>query len=391
MANTAFPYSRATWSPFVRQHASAARAAGVVLPNFSQYKIVIGSRVCDVFSDLRAAQKWWTHARLDNDLLTSMQPRRASIVDACRHLLIDQKSVPLLVKYLRCDEILNGYKNFKPRDWFKGTHRCPKCHKCTVPICYKKPTSDKCVNMDCRQIESAAEAKKKRKQHLREVVRQYLKTRIVKKSCCKCQCSIRCREDELKPRANEHTGLLQVSLCYRHRFIKTEAQWMMRQPANTAAESEDCVIICRACNKLAPHKCRFCKCYFKGGAGVCDKCRNKIEIAIPDVPKKDKSWRGVCKVCAESKRGGRKKWSMRIKGDFNLKHSKLWKRVSVEVREMVEWEFRKLQAWLQEGKKNPMALCEFYRRIERNTGWITCDDGDLRIHYHNWGRKKENK
>ena len=191
----------------------------------------------------------------------------------------------------------------------------------------------------------------------------------------------------MKPRTNQHSGLLMVSLCYRHRFIDPTQQWMAR-----CADGEGSSLICRACSTLRVFKCRFCKCYLQGSSSVCDKCYHKLDPAelgsVKPKPQKDVKWRGVCSVCAEHKRATRTPWKKRVKGDFDDWHSKMWKKVRLDVRRSVETQFARYHAWLHEKKRSPMQEAAAYRRIERETCWISCDDGDLRVHYHNWTRRK---
>ena len=70
------------------------------------------------------------------------------------------------------------------------------------------------------------------------------------------------------------------------------------------------------------------------------------------------------------------------------KHSVMWKLLSVEVRGNMEIQFRKLRAWLDMKKRNPLDMMMEYRRIVCEEAWITSEDGDLHVHFHNWNRRK---
>ena len=185
---------------------------------------------------------------------------------------------------------------------------------------------------------------------MRDHVSAFLKTRIVCKACSRCRCTIRCRQDEMSPRANKHTGIharthththsssrthththththtrmhthtqthkhlhtlvrtgvLMVHLCYRHRFIKMSEQRML-----CFRDGDKSSLVCRACAEFAPRKCRFCKCYLVGGERICDQCvirladANDVDVGASSiVPQQDSKWRGVCSICADRKRSG---------------------------------------------------------------------------------------
>ena len=147
-----FPAKRVEWNKFCMEHGAQARDKGVRLPKLTKWNQVRKSRQFDVLADLKDARKWWSIARLHHNLLSSTKAPPESIKSASMSLLVCPTTVPLIVKYLRVEEVLSGYQSRTPRDWYKGTHRCPKCHKFAVPICFAKPSATKCVNMECHQV-----------------------------------------------------------------------------------------------------------------------------------------------------------------------------------------------------------------------------------------------
>ena len=151
--------------------------------------------------------------------------------------------------------------------------------------------------------------------------------------------------------------------------------------------------MCHACSVLVKHKCKYCKCHFKGASGVCLKCRNRSFEAtvLTDMPKEDAGWHGVCNVCADHKRETRRLKRREFSDTNDMTPSVMWKAVSSEVRVAVELQFERLQTWLKEGKKSNQDIGVEYRKIAWHTGWIEEINGPLNKHYHNWSRRKENK
>ena len=147
-----FPAKRQEWNAFCMEHGGQARDKGVQLPKLSKWNQVRNSRLFDVVADLQDARQWWSVARLHHNLLSSTRTPLESIKSASMSLLVCPTTVPLIVKYLRVEEVLKGYQSRRPRDWYKGAHRCPKCHKFSVPICFAKPSATKCVNLECHQV-----------------------------------------------------------------------------------------------------------------------------------------------------------------------------------------------------------------------------------------------
>ena len=157
------------------------------------------------------------------------------------------RDAPLIVQYLRAIEINHGLKSDLPKDFHKGAYVCKVCHRYSIPICFKK-NSKKCLNEACRDKKLLAEQEKQSNKRKMEEVLDYMQTRDFKKSCSKCACSIKCRMDELKPRANEHTGVLMVKLCYRHRFLDPRQQCLVELPTTGQFVNESHSII--ACMDL---------------------------------------------------------------------------------------------------------------------------------------------
>ena len=88
-----FPNASKTWTPFRREQAESARAAGIALPSLKEWNIIRKSRLYDVFNDLGEAKKWWVDARLEYNLLGSTVPAQESIISASRAVLICPRQV----------------------------------------------------------------------------------------------------------------------------------------------------------------------------------------------------------------------------------------------------------------------------------------------------------
>lgn len=81
-------------------------------------------------------------------------------------------------------------------------------------------------------------------------------------------------------------------------------------------------------------------------------------------------------------------WKDRAKGNYLLEHSQMWKRLSIEVRRNIEIQFDQLRTWLDRKKRKPLEIMIEYRRIEYEEAWVSKEDGDLHIHFHNYSRRK---
>ena len=145
--------------------------------------------------------------------------------------------------------------------------------------------------------------------------------------------------------------------------------------------------MCYVCDELRGYKCRHCKCYFKDGKGQCDDCIARRIVPDEVGVQKDRTRRGVCRVCARVKRD-KCRIATQNKQTDGPKSAELWKQLSAQVRDNIEKQFRALRQWLDEGGKE---IAVQYRRIEAEEGWLTYADGDLKKHFHNWCRRKQNK
>ena len=105
------------------------------------------------------------------------------------------------------------------------------------------------------------------------------------------------------------------------------------------------------------------------------------------MPQRDDKRRGACKLCAETKRGGRVAWKDRVKGSYDQKHGELWRALSSMVRGNIELRFQQMFEWRLSKSPNSVQISQAYRRIEDEEGWISAVDGNLKRHYHNWKRR----
>lgn len=152
---------------------------------------------------------------------------------------------------------------------------------------------------------------------------------------------------------------------------------------------DDEQLVCYVCHELSRHQCKHCKCYFNHGLSQCSKCCDDRvgpeEIGIH----RDKTKRGVCRVCARVKRDKRRKKDQDRKSTNNeWKPASLWKRLSAEVRNDLEIQFKAHKIWLHKGSvKSTRDIESEYRRIQYEEGWISEVDGRLQDHYKNWCRR----
>ena len=212
----AFPSNGKAWEAFCNTHAAKAmEEESIIFPSLPAWNVIRTTRLYDVLNDMLEAQQWWKVARGQHNLLghAGAKPPSNSCASACRKMLVcPVKQVPLVIQFLRCDEIVNGLKSGKPADYHKGAHICKTCKKFSVPICYVK-NSSKCLDAACREKRQLLAQRRKSEKEMMEKLSDYVQTRIITRPCSQCQCSIKCRIGELKPRKNIHTQLLMVYLC----------------------------------------------------------------------------------------------------------------------------------------------------------------------------------
>ena len=85
---------------------------------------------------LRRMHKPTRRARTQHNLLVSDPPPSESCVSAAETLLVCPKQVKVIVKLLRCYEIMKGLTTGCLTDYHKGAHPCGKCHMYSVPKCF---------------------------------------------------------------------------------------------------------------------------------------------------------------------------------------------------------------------------------------------------------------
>ena len=86
---------------------------------------------------LRRMHKPTRRARTQHNLLVSDPPPSESCVSAAETLLVCPKQVKVIVKLLRCYEIMKGLTTGGClTDYHKGAHPCGKCHMYSVPKCF---------------------------------------------------------------------------------------------------------------------------------------------------------------------------------------------------------------------------------------------------------------
>ena len=77
--------------------------------------------------------------------------------------------------------------------------------------------------------------------------------------------------------------------------------------ADEEGEEESVVLSCRVYTHLHQYKCDFCKCYFQGGSGLCNKCQNN-ETSVDEgnehnhMSQRDDKRCGACTFCARLQR-----------------------------------------------------------------------------------------
>ena len=379
-----FPSTRVQWNDFCTNHMGEARSLGVELPSLSQWNIIRNTRSYDICTDLSEAQQWWMNSRNHIKSSVGLKPPNESCVSACRTLFVCIKTVPRLTTILRCIEVFRGLTTGLPVDYRTGAHFCKKCRQHSVPKCFAV-SSGKCLHGPCMRALEGTEAARKQRKELKDKISRYHKTKIVRHNCSRCRCYIKCRREELTPRNNLITGKLMVGLCYIHRFVEPSEQRMTMQPT-----SDGDLLVCRICTELCRHKCQHCKCYFVGGSGLCDKCRQR-DMAVR--PMEDTKRRGVCTTCAYTKRRTRKSWKQRTKHVYDTKPSMMWKKLNHLVRDAVELQFVQLCEWMHNGvkKKTDAEIASQYRRIADEEGWLEVTNGSLNVHYKNWYQRKTNQ
>lgn len=122
-----FPASRKEWEPFCSLYSADAWKEKINLPDLRRWNVIRKTRLYDICNDLHAAQKWWSVARLQNNLLShqGVKPPAESCVRACLTLLVcPVKDVPLMVQYLRVLEVSQALKSGLPKDFNKGAFVC---------------------------------------------------------------------------------------------------------------------------------------------------------------------------------------------------------------------------------------------------------------------------
>lgn len=223
-----FPNNGNKWKEFFITYRWTALDQGVFLPsNIRLWNVIRKSRLYDVFFDLSAAQKWWKVSRILNDLLASSSPPDASLSSGCRVLLICPDEIAKLITVLRCIEVGTGLASLDHLEHFRaGTHTCTKCNRPSVPICFKN-TRSKCLYEPCSRAIISEGNKRKRKRDKQERLAESREKQVIKRSCSRCRCSIRCRHGETEPRKHEETGKLMVNLCWHHRFVNPAVQQLL--------------------------------------------------------------------------------------------------------------------------------------------------------------------
>ena len=410
-SHVGFPSNGIQWNEFCRVYREHARNAQIHLPRLSEWNVIRKSRMYDISTNLRDARKWWDVSRMSCISHQGLKPPTDVCKSACITLLVcPDKDVPLVVQRLRVIEVVQGLLKGHPSDYARGAYVCKRCHRYSIPMCFTR-SHNKCVNEACRHAKVVAKEASMAKKRKMEKALDYMQTRIFSKPCSKCQCSIKCRSNELKPRVNTHTNALMVKLCYRHRFIDTKQQWLLKLPTTGVSymyethacmhaphclsncirvltvEDEEAVVVCRACKELQKHKCLHCKCYFDGiGRGLCNKCMNHLDTPSTHriTPQRDSKRLSTCNVCAFKKRKARAITDATRRVQFKTTHGTMWEDVRADVRSRIEMQFRLHRAWFRRRQPNRVEAKISFRKIEYEIGWVDADDGDLHTHYQNW-------
>lgn len=121
------------------------------------------------------------------------------------------------------------------------------------------------------------------------------------------------------------------------------------------------------------------------GSGMCNKCRHVLGSgATPRIkPQRDVKRSRVCNVCAHTKRTARAIYDKRVQNKYDDTHGNMWKSLSTDVRSRIEKKFRSLYELRLSQKCSRVKVAAYFRKIEYEISWISCDDGDLHKHYQN--------